>query len=585
VRSFFVICVSVICRDDDAGECLFANPQKTRRLLSTVRKVAEGTIRAPTTHADNAGLTITEEGPEQKEGKSLLSKLYRKWRLESKRIRTVEEVYPDETPERQRKRLVRKTVTHILNLAAVKQHKAQQERISELEKIPLPAPAGLKSLGWRGDERFKNPDVAGGRVIPTAIGKKGSGSVTARAKPVQKRNAKDEAIKLFGELLRDKEWVRRMEVKARDKNNDLRTLRRIETRHARKMERAMHAELSGGGQDTVAVKQPQQQQRRKLDPLRGGGSSSPGREEGHDGAHAGSRAPPQHTIAFNLRLRGGAGIPDWVAALLPTSYDSTSAWLYALVRIALAQTLKLMGMPVPAFLAGEAKGPVPVVKKSEVSSQVKSVIDSARYKEDVLKPLKGQAVVVVTNNVLFKQSDIEQAFLDPEAQAPVIKKEALASIYRLARDSELFLVTQFPHTGLQNLTSFWESRTSPSTDPTNPHGDYYTDKPEALLLQALEDADLPGAGYNMNRTLFCETTEGRGYIARVLGEKAPGGKLMLYVDDNAESVGWFQNVCRNTTVLALKTPDNRGNFATPKHAEKPVVVESISAYFTEEKGK
>ena len=25
--------------------------------------------------------------------------------------------------------------------------------------------------------------------------------------------------------------------------------------------------------------------------------------------------------AVNLGLRGGAGIPDWVAALLPTSYD------------------------------------------------------------------------------------------------------------------------------------------------------------------------------------------------------------------------------------------------------------------------
>ena len=31
----------------------------------------------------------------------------------------------------------------------------------------------------------------------------------------------------------------------------------------------------------------------------------------------------------------------------------------------------------------------------------------------------------------------------------------------------------------------------------------------------LEEADLPGAGFNINRTLFCETAEGRGYIARV----------------------------------------------------------------------
>ena len=83
------------------------------------------------------------------------------------------------------------------------------------------------------------------------------------------------------------------------------------------------------------------------------------------------------SVYSHLGLRGGAGIPDWVAgicvyvcmyvlylyvytqtrthahthtALLPTSYDSTSAWLIALVKIAVAQILKLMGVPVPAFL-------------------------------------------------------------------------------------------------------------------------------------------------------------------------------------------------------------------------------------------
>ena len=33
-----------------------------------------------------------------------------------------------------------------------------------------------------------------------------------------------------------------------------------------------------------------------------------------------------HFVKGHMGLRGGAGIPDWVAALLPTSYDSTSAW-------------------------------------------------------------------------------------------------------------------------------------------------------------------------------------------------------------------------------------------------------------------
>ena len=45
----------------------------------------------------------------------------------------------------------------------------------------------------------------------------------------------------------------------------------------------------------------------------------------------------------------------------------------------------------------------------------------------------------------------------------------------------------------------------------------------------------------MNRTLFCETVDGRGFIARVLGENyAAAGRLALYADDNPQSVEWFQ---------------------------------------------
>jgi hypothetical protein len=120
--------------DEEDGSGLFANPSKARRLLSTMRKIDEGILRTPPTHAANAGLDVTEEEDKSKPEKSLLSKLYRKWRLESKRPRSVEEVYPDETAERQRKRLVRKTVTHILNLAAQKNYKVQQEKIAELER-------------------------------------------------------------------------------------------------------------------------------------------------------------------------------------------------------------------------------------------------------------------------------------------------------------------------------------------------------------------------------------------------------------------------------------------------------------------
>jgi hypothetical protein len=45
----------------------------------------------------------------------------------------------------------------------------------------------------------------------------------------------------------------------------------------------------------------------------------------------------------------------------------------------------------------------------------------------------------------------------------------------------------------------------------------------------------------MNRTLFCETVDGRGFMARVLGENcAAAGRLALYADDHPQSVEWFQ---------------------------------------------
>ena len=74
-------------------------------------------------------------------------------------------------------RLVRKTVTHILNLAAQRQHQSELQRIAELERTP-----------------------------------------------------KEEAVKILGELLRDKEWVRKVEAKMRSKKSDCQDLCRIETR-------------------------------------------------------------------------------------------------------------------------------------------------------------------------------------------------------------------------------------------------------------------------------------------------------------------------------------------------------------------
>jgi hypothetical protein len=134
--------------EEDQGNSLFKNVKKACRLLSTMRKIGNGELRPPVMHALNAGLNVTED-LEKRPEKSQLSKLHKRWRIESRRARTVEEMYPDEAVERQRKRLVRKTVTHIFNIASQKEHAIQQEKIAELERTPLPAPAGLKSLGWK----------------------------------------------------------------------------------------------------------------------------------------------------------------------------------------------------------------------------------------------------------------------------------------------------------------------------------------------------------------------------------------------------------------------------------------------------
>jgi hypothetical protein len=99
-------------------------------------------------------------------------------------------------------------------------------------------------------------------------------------------------------------------------------------------------------------------------------------------------------------------------------------------------------------------------------------------------------------------------------------------------------------------------------------------------LQALEDAGVFAAGMNADKVAFCETIDGRGYIARNIGEELTvQGKITLHVDDAPLSVEWLQNVCRNTTVVAIKTDENKGEFSVPKNAQPPIVVGSIADYF------
>jgi len=266
------------------------------------------------------------------------------------------------------------------------QHQSELQRIAELERTPLPVPSGLKSLGWKGDARFKNPEAAGSK------GAASGASAAAAARPTQKRTPKEEAVKILDELLRDKEWVRKVEAKMRSKKSDCKDLCRIET-HMRENsnapssprprpsstmppwgQNAWHlcaADMTGAGVGCwvrVRVVWLWRRERLCLQTrvlLRRG---------------AARRAalllvpfPSTATWACEEVLGFPTGWLVYVymyvcmymylyvytqtrthahthTALLPTSYDSTSAWLIALVKIALAQILELMGVPVPSFL-------------------------------------------------------------------------------------------------------------------------------------------------------------------------------------------------------------------------------------------
>mmetsp|Transcript_40903 Transcript_40903/g.102342 ORF Transcript_40903/g.102342 Transcript_40903/m.102342 type:complete len:91 (-) Transcript_40903:56-328(-) len=89
---------------------------------------------------------------------------------------------------------------------------------------------------------------------------------------------------------------------------------------------------------------------------------------------------------------------------------------------------------------------------------------------------------------------------------------------------------------------------------------------------------------NPHKVAFCETVDGRGYIARNIGEELTSlGRIALHVDDAPFSVDWFTNVCRNTTVVAIKNDENMGDFPDPKNAAPPFIVETLADYFEAKK--
>jgi len=87
-------------------------------------------------------------------------------------------------------------MVNLYNLASVKRWQKEQDQIAAQKQDALTAGPGLKSLGWKGDERFKNPDER-----PEELKKE---------KPRRARKPYDECIRQLNELVRDPEVVRRI---------------------------------------------------------------------------------------------------------------------------------------------------------------------------------------------------------------------------------------------------------------------------------------------------------------------------------------------------------------------------------------
>jgi len=92
--------------------------------------------------------------------------------------------------------------------------------------------------------------------------------------------------------------------------------------------------------------------------LRGGADSGANSGANSGAAAAAAAAAVREQVLANLGLRGGAGVPVWCAALLPSSYPSVSAWLVALAKIVLAQVFFFCGcffFLFPLFLLAAAR--------------------------------------------------------------------------------------------------------------------------------------------------------------------------------------------------------------------------------------
>lgn len=70
-----------------------------------------------------------------------------------------------------------------------------------------------------------------------------------------------------------------------------------------------------------------------------------------------------------------------------------------------------------------------------------------------------------------------------EASPPKILPSALASLLKLAQTTDLYLITQLPHSGCKDLTAYFEQHTVPSE--LSPHGVWQDDKMELAVRKVL----------------------------------------------------------------------------------------------------
>ncbi|EKX51287.1 hypothetical protein GUITHDRAFT_103203 [Guillardia theta CCMP2712] len=455
------------------------------------------------------------EAPTEK--RSDISRLHKKFWSEVNRMRNVSEAYPDVQAEKAKERIVRKTVVNVLNLIAAKKYEEEKKQLLEASAPKPMITDGSKSLGFKGNERFK--------PVQTDAG--------GKPKKTKKRKPEDEMIKLLGEFLRDKAKVQALTKQKKDPNNPFLVIRRVTNRYARQVEREQLKEF---------IKAEEEKKSQKNKPKARSGT------EAVQGVRPRAAERPS-----SMRLRGGGEETSDLQAYLPWSYPSISSWIFAMIKLLSVQLFRSLGF------AGKGTHSASAAPQKGLPQHVHDMMNSVSMDSRKLKELKGRRVLVVTNNAVFKESDIQKVFFQGETHLQMIEGVGPVLMH-LAASTDLFLVTQFPHSGHDTLTRYMENHTV--VNETYPHGSWKDDECEGVVVEALREAGICDAGLNSTHILFCETVEGRGYLGRVLGEYSAENKLALMVDDNPESVGWFQNVCRNTTTIAISTSENQGNFAT-----------------------